>query len=149
MAAIKYKICVYSYNCKEISSMWLGYLYCFIGGFSCQGICTYTRRIHWLFLLLSLGFFKCFNILYWKRMHKIVLKMTQYHENLAILNFFASETKANESFDWEAKRTRSTVGKFISKRSEHVYIKEFKNRSKANTFDSSKICFEAKRTCFC
>jgi hypothetical protein len=50
-------------------------------------------------------------------------------------------------FDIEAKRTRSIVGKFISKRSEHVYIKEFKKRSEANTFDSSKIDFEAKRTC--
>jgi hypothetical protein len=49
-------------------------------------------------------------------------------------------------FDIEAKR-RSIVGKIISKRSEHVYIKEFKNRSEANTFDSSKIYFEAKRTC--
>jgi hypothetical protein len=64
-----------------------------------------------------------------------------------------SEAKRSESFDnnvffdIEAKRTRSIVGKFISKRSEHVYIKEFKNRSEANTFDSSKIYFEAKRTC--
>ncbi len=49
-------------------------------------------------------------------------------------------------FDIEAKRTRSIVGKFISKRSEHVYIKEFKNRSEANTFDSLNIYFEAKRT---
>ena len=39
----------------------------------------------------------------------------------------------------KAKRTHSIVGKFISKRSEHVYIKEFKNRSEANTFDPSKI----------
>jgi len=36
---------------------------------------------------------------------------------------------------------------FISKRSEHVYIKEFKHRSEANTFDSLKSYFEAKRTC--
>ena len=79
-------ICIYSYNWKEVSSMWRGYLYCFIDGFNCQGICTYTRRIHCLFLLLWVGLFKCFNILYWKRMHKIVLKMTQFHENLAILN---------------------------------------------------------------
>jgi hypothetical protein len=49
--------------------------------------------------------------------------------------------------DIEAKRTRSIVGKFISKRCEHVYIKEFKNRSEANTYDSSKIYFETKRTC--
>ncbi len=41
------------------------------------------------------------------------------------------EAKRSESFDndvffdIEAKRTRSIVGKFISKRSEHVYIKEF------------------------
>jgi hypothetical protein len=58
-----------------------------------------------------------------------------------------SEAKRSESFDndvfcdIEAKRTRSIVGKFISKRSEHVYIKDFKNRSEANTFDSSKIYF--------
>ena len=56
-----------------------------------------------------------------------------------------SEAKRRESFDNDvffdikAKRTRSIVGKFISKRSEHVYIKEFKNRSKANTSDSVKI----------
>ncbi len=64
-------------------------------------------------------------------------------------------------FDIEAKRTPSIVGKFISKRSEHVYIKEFKNRSEANTFDSVKFIskrsehlyiqnlnFEAKRSKF-
>jgi hypothetical protein len=63
------------------------------------------------------------------------------------------ETKRSEifdndvSFDIEAKRTRSIVRKFISKRSEHVYIKDFKNRSEANTFDSLKIYIQAKRTC--
>jgi hypothetical protein len=51
-------------------------------------------------------------------------------------------------FNIEAKRTRSIVGKnLFSKRSEHVYIEEFKNRSQANTFGSVKIYFEAKRTC--
>jgi hypothetical protein len=50
-------------------------------------------------------------------------------------------------FDIEGKQTRSIVGKFISKRSEHVYIKEFKNWSEANTFDSWKIYFEAKGKC--
>jgi hypothetical protein len=50
-------------------------------------------------------------------------------------------------FDIEVKRTRSIVQKFILKRSEHVYINELKNRSEANTFDSLKIYFEAKRTC--
>jgi hypothetical protein len=35
------------------------------------------------------------------------------------------------NFKIEAKRTRSIVRKFISKRSEHVYIKELKNRSEA------------------
>ncbi len=60
-------------------------------------------------------------------------------------NVKVTEAKRSESFDndvffyIEAKRTRSIVGKIISKRSEHVYIKEFKNRSEANTFDSSKI----------
>jgi hypothetical protein len=37
--------------------------------------------------------------------------------------------------------------KIITKRSEHVYIKEFKYRSEANTLDSLKIYFKAKRTC--
>ncbi len=46
----------------------------------------------------------------------------------------------------EAKRTCSMVKILISKRSEHVYIKEFKHRSEANTFDSLKNYFEAKRT---
>jgi hypothetical protein len=60
-----------------------------------------------------------------------------------------SEAKRSEGFDKdvffeiEAKQKRSIAGKFISKRSEHVYIKEFKNRSKANTFDIVKIYFEA------
>ncbi len=31
----------------------------------------------------------------------------------------------------EEKRTRSVLRKFISKRSEHVYIKELKNRNEA------------------
>ncbi len=44
----------------------------------------------------------------------------------------------------EAKRTCSIVEKIISKRSEHVYFEEFKYRSKANSFVSSKIYFEAK-----
>ncbi len=47
----------------------------------------------------------------------------------------------------EAKRTCSIVEKNISKQSDHVYIEEFKYRSEANTFFSSKIYFEAKRTC--
>ncbi len=46
----------------------------------------------------------------------------------------------------EAKGTCSIVEKVISKRSEHDYIEEFKYRSEANTFVSSKIYFEAKRT---
>jgi hypothetical protein len=47
----------------------------------------------------------------------------------------------------EAKQTCSIVEKKISKRSEHVFIEEFKYRSEVNTFVSSKIYFEAKRTC--
>jgi hypothetical protein len=47
----------------------------------------------------------------------------------------------------EAKRTCSIVKKTISKRSEHVYIEEFKYRSEANMFVCSKIYFVAKRTC--
>jgi mRNA-degrading endonuclease HigB of HigAB toxin-antitoxin module len=63
------------------------------------------------------------------------------------------EAKRSESFDndvffdIEAKRTRLIVGKFILKRSKHVYIKEFKNRSEANTYDSLKIYFEVNSTC--
>jgi hypothetical protein len=60
------------------------------------------------------------------------------------------EAKRSESFDNDvffdikAKRTRSIVGKSISKRSEAVYINGLKNRSAANTFDSLKIYFETK-----
>jgi hypothetical protein len=52
-----------------------------------------------------------------------------------------AKAKANESFDIgvffdiEAKRTPSIVGKFISKQSEHVYIKEFKYRSEVKQVD--------------
>ncbi len=48
-------------------------------------------------------------------------------------------------FSWISKRTCWIVGNVF--RSE-AYIKEFKNRSEANTFDSVKIYFEAKRTMF-
>jgi hypothetical protein len=47
----------------------------------------------------------------------------------------------------KAKQTCSIGEKNILKQSEHVYLEEFKYRSKANTFISSKIYFEAKRTC--
>ena len=47
----------------------------------------------------------------------------------------------------EAKRTCLMVEKIISKRSERVFIEEFKYRGEANTFVSSKIYFEAKQTC--
>jgi hypothetical protein len=47
----------------------------------------------------------------------------------------------------EAKRTCWIVKQIILKRSEHVYIEEFKYRSEANMFVSSKIFFVAKRTC--
>jgi hypothetical protein len=42
----------------------------------------------------------------------------------------------------EAKQICLIVEKIISKRSEHVYIEEFKHRSEANRFDSklSKFC---------
>jgi hypothetical protein len=39
----------------------------------------------------------------------------------------------------QAKRTCLIVKKTISKRSEHVYIEEFKYRSEANMFVSSKM----------
>ena len=58
-----------------------------------------------------------------------------------------SEISDNDVFfDIEAKRTRSIVGKFISKRSEHVYIKNLKIKAK-RTRSIAKIYFEAKRTC--
>ncbi len=47
----------------------------------------------------------------------------------------------------KAKRTCSIVEKIILKQSEHVYIEEFKYQSKANTFVSSKVYYEAKRPC--
>ena len=46
-----------------------------------------------------------------------------------------------------AKRTCSIVKHLISELSEHDFIKKVRYRSKANTFDSSKISFEAKRIC--
>ncbi len=49
---------------------------------------------------------------------------------------------------FEAKRTCSTVKKFISKRSEDVYIKEFKYGSERNTFNSSKNLFRSKGNIF-
>ncbi len=48
-----------------------------------------------------------------------------------------SEAKRSETFDndvsldIEAKQTRLIVRKFILKQSEHVYLKELKNRSEA------------------
>ncbi len=46
----------------------------------------------------------------------------------------------------EAKRTCSIVEKIISKRSEHVYIEEFKYRSKANRFDSDFVFKKTKKS---
>jgi hypothetical protein len=48
----------------------------------------------------------------------------------------------------EAKRICSIVEKIILNQSEHVYIEEFKYRSKANMFVSSKIYFEEKQKRF-
>jgi hypothetical protein len=45
----------------------------------------------------------------------------------------------------EAKRTCSIVEKIISKRSEHVYIEEFKYRSEANSFDSDFVFKKTKK----
>jgi hypothetical protein len=46
-------------------------------------------------------------------------------------NLFRSEANifVLKNLKIEAKRTRSIVGNFIAKRSEHVYINEFKSRS--------------------
>jgi hypothetical protein len=45
----------------------------------------------------------------------------------------------------EAKRTCSIVEKNFSKRSEHVYIKEFEYRSEANRFDSDFVLKKTKK----
>jgi hypothetical protein len=50
-------------------------------------------------------------------------------------------------FDIEAKRTRSIVRKFISKRSEHVFIKEFNIEAKRSKLMLNCESSEAKRTC--
>jgi hypothetical protein len=47
----------------------------------------------------------------------------------------------------EAKRICSIVEKIISKRSEHVYIEEFKYQSEANRFDSDFV-FKKSELCF-
>ncbi len=49
-------------------------------------------------------------------------------------------------FDIEAKRTHSIVWKLISKRSEHVYIREFKYRSEANMFILKNLNTKAKQS---
>jgi ribosomal protein S8 len=46
----------------------------------------------------------------------------------------------------EAKRTCSMVEKIISKRSEHVYIEEFKYRNEANRFDSDFVFKKTKKS---
>jgi hypothetical protein len=48
----------------------------------------------------------------------------------------------------EAKRTCSIGEKIISKRSEHVYIEEFKYRSEANSFDSDFVFKKRKKVNF-
>jgi hypothetical protein len=45
-----------------------------------------------------------------------------------------ANTFDNKKIIFEAKKTSLTVSKLFLKRSEHVDIKEFKNRSEANTF---------------
>ncbi len=58
----------------------------------------------------------------------------------------SSETKANESFDIEAKWTPSIVSKLFSKRSEHIRKNKNYFPSEANTFDSKETILKAKRT---
>ena len=59
------------------------------------------------------------------------------HCHVPLMAWISKRSEAMESFDndvffyIEAKRTRSIVKKLISKRSEHVYIKDFKYRSEA------------------
>ena len=48
----------------------------------------------------------------------------------------------------EAKRICSMVEKIISKRSEHVYIEEFKYRSEANRFDIDFVFKKTKKANF-
>ncbi len=56
------------------------------------------------------------------------------------LNIEAKRTKLMLNCESsEAKRICSIEEKIISKRSEHFYIEEFKNRSKANRFDSDFV----------
>jgi len=46
----------------------------------------------------------------------------------------------------EGKRIRSIVEKIISKRSEHVYIEEFKYRGEANRFDNDFVFKKTKKS---
>ncbi len=72
--------------------------------------------------------------------------------HVPLMSWISKRSDAIESFyndvffDIEAKRTRSIVWKLISKRSEHVYIREFKYRSEANMFLLKNLNIKAKRS---
>jgi hypothetical protein len=80
-----------------------------------------------------------------KRTYLIVENLFRSEANMFILknlNIEAKRSKLNCESS-KVKRTCSIVKKIITKRSEHVYIEEFKNRSESNMFVSSKIYFLA------
>ena len=83
-----------------------------------------------------------------KRTLSIALKNFPKRANMFILKNLIIEAKRSNLIlnceSSEAKRTCSIVKKTISKRSEHVYIEEFKYRSQANTFVSSKNLFRSE-----
>jgi hypothetical protein len=88
-----------------------------------------------------------------KRTRSIVRKLiSKRSEFVYILKNLIIQSKRSQLIlnceSSEATRTCSMVKIFIFKRSEHIDIKEFKHRSEANTFDSLKSYFGAKRTCF-
>jgi hypothetical protein len=75
------------------------------------------------------------------------------HCHVPLMAWISKRSEAIESFDndvffdIEAKRTLSTVRKFISKRSEHVFIKEFNIEAKRSKLMLNCESSEAKRTC--
>jgi hypothetical protein len=75
------------------------------------------------------------------------------HCHVPLMAWISKRSEAIESFDndvffdIEAKRTLSIVRKFISKRSEHVFIKEFNIEAKRSKLMLNCESSEAKRTC--
>ena len=67
-------------------------------------------------------------------------------DNKKIIFRSEANTLDRKKIIFEAKRTRPSVSKLFSKRSEHIRQKENYFRIEANTLDRKKIIFEAKRT---